>query len=106
MNLEDIGMYQDDWPKDDCPEDDFVVFKPIFDKVKKFIIVFDATGMERTLHSLFSMNDRLEFVYIALNGDVDTYTFLDRLPYKTIREFGIDSRDIPFDKICDVSLTF
>ena len=99
-------MYQDDWPKDDCPEDDFVVFKPIFDKVKKFSIVLDATGLERNLHSLFSMNDRLELVYIALNGDVDIDTFPNRLPYKPIGEIAIDSQDVSFDKICDLSLTF
>ena len=86
-------------------KDILLVLKPIFDKVKKFNCAIMDEVTDRELHTLFSMNNKLESLQIFSWMDPDTYTFWDELPCETLREFMIES-DEPLQRICHVSLTF
>ena len=87
-------------------ENFIAVIKPIFNKVKKFSCCFGYGIKDKDLKSLFSTNKKLEYLEILWSpSDFDT-TFFYVLPQETMRELIIVTKDIPFRRVCRVSLIF
>ena len=94
---------------DDCyqiyKKNDIEDIKPIFNKVKKFNAEFQCKVTDKDLKNLFSTNDKLEYLNLNFCRKVYTSTFLDALPYETLKELIIYSY-IPLNRIFQVSITF
>ena len=86
-------------------KNDIEDIKPIFNKVRKFKANFRFRVTDEDLKIFFSMNDKLEYLNLCLDRDLSTFTFLDALPHKTLRELIIHA-DIPLHIISHVSFTF
>ena len=100
-NLQDIDFSNDSITNKNYIQD----IKSIFDKAKKCIFAFDFKVTDEDLKTLFSLNDKLEYLDIYFIEDSHSFTFLNELPHETIRELIIFS-DISLNRIIQVSLMY
>ena len=85
---------------------DIANIKPIFDKVRRISCIIEKGVTDGNLSNLFSTNDKLEYLEISIWKKFRSFTFLDALSHETIRELKIESENVSFDRICQVSLAF
>ena len=86
--------------------EDLQIVKLIFDKVRIFHC-FIENVKDQDLKDLFSKNHKLEYLKIYLAGRINpNCLFLNALPCETMRVLIIDSQDVPFHRICEVSHVF